>query len=92
MEPELLIVVFFLCVCSKGNVGRAGPPGPNGPPGEGIQGPKVNITISSHPIYLEDLDFLTIAERLSTNLISGGPRIPRYDWAKRAERRWFSWS
>lgn len=30
----------------KGNVGRPGPPGPRGPQGDGIQGPKVNVTIT----------------------------------------------
>lgn len=37
--------LITLNICFQGNVGRPGPAGPTGPPGEGIQGPKVNVTI-----------------------------------------------
>lgn len=39
-------MLWFDAFYFKGNIGRPGPPGPRGPQGEGIQGPKVNVTIT----------------------------------------------
>lgn len=45
MQIASLGGLITLNIWLKGNVGRPGPAGPTGPPGEGIQGPKVNVTI-----------------------------------------------